>query len=222
VLSEAWGNPPAASQGVLGMIFPAHMTPYDDTWGAAIYFEQDGYVTDEGAADIDYDELLETMQADTLASNTERERLGYERVTLVGWAARPFYDSEAKKLHWAKELQFGDSSDHTLNYDVRVLGRRGVFSMNFITTMADLPLIEGYIPRVMAMPAFNDGARYIDYVPSTDQVAAYGIGGLIAGKVLAKAGILAIVLAFLKKGWIVVVIAGGALWAGVRKMFSRS
>ena len=56
-------------------------------------------------------------------------------------------------------------------------------------------------------------------MPSADKVAAYGIGGLIAGKAMAKAGILAIALAFLKKGWILVVLLVGGLFSSVKRFF---
>ena len=85
-----------------------------------------------------------------------------------------------------------------------------------------LDTIKASIPTVVEMPEFNQGSRYEDYIPGADKVAAYGIGGLIAGKVLSKAGLFALALVFLKKGWIVVVLAGAALWRGVRRVFSRS
>ena len=46
-------------------------------------------------------------------------------------------------------------------------------------------------------------ATYSEFNPDIDTVAAYGIGGLIAGKVLAKAGVLAAGLVLLKKFWFV-------------------
>jgi uncharacterized membrane-anchored protein len=130
----------------------------------------------------------------------------------VGWASPPFYDITAKKLHWAKELEFGDNPKHTLNYDVRALGRKGVLKINFVAGIDQLAEIRAVIPTVMSMPEFSQGFRYEDYVPGTDKVAAYGIGGLIAGKVLTKVGFFALALAFLKKGWILVVLALGGLW----------
>ncbi|MGH9940273.1 MAG: DUF2167 domain-containing protein, partial [Blastocatellia bacterium] len=42
---------------------------------------------------------------------------------------------------------------------------------------------------------FNEGHRYGDYVAGVDKVAAYGIGGLIAGKLAAKAGLFKLLLA---------------------------
>jgi uncharacterized membrane-anchored protein len=54
---------------------------------------------------------------------------------------------------------------------------------------------------------FTQGSRYTDYVPSTDKVAAYGIGGLIAGGIAQKLGLFALAVAFLKKGWVLIVLA---------------
>lgn len=217
VLVTLWGNPPAAANGILGMIFPADATPYDDTWGAAVSFDEDGYVTDENADEIDYEELLDTMKEEARQANAARKEQGYEPVTLLGWASPPYYERDSHKLHWAKELQFGTETPHTLNYNVRALGRRGVLNINFISEMGQLGTIKQVVPAVMDMPRFDEGARYADYIPGTDKLAAYGIGGLIAGKVLSKVGILAALLVFLKKGWFIVVIVLGGAWTMLRR-----
>ena len=219
ILVELWGNPAGAANGVLGMIFSAAATPFDETWGAVVTFDNDGFVTDENADEIDYAELLREMQSDTDAANPARKEQGFEPVTLIGWASRPFYERESHKLHWAKELRFGTTTPHTLNYNVRVLGRHGVLNINFISEVDKLTTIRNSIPAVMDMPKFNEGARYADYIPGTDKLAAYGIGGLIAGKVLSKAGILAVLLVFLKKGWIVIVLALGGIWTLAKRFF---
>lgn len=221
VLVTLWGNPPGVAAGVLGMIFPATSTPFDETWGAAVSFDEDGYVTDENVGDIDYDEMLQQMQSATEESNAARQKQGFEKVSLIDWAAEPYYDRDGHKLHWAKELQFGITTPHTLNYNVRVLGRRGVLNINFISEMDRLPVIQSAVPVVMNMPRFEEGARYSDYIPGTDKIAAYGIGGLIAGKALAKVGILAALLVFLKKGWILVVLALGGIWAVLKRYLRR-
>jgi uncharacterized membrane-anchored protein len=88
--------------------------------------------------------------------------------------------------------------------------------------MEQLDEIKGVIPAVMAMPQFEEGFRYQDYVPGVDQVAAYGIGGLIAGKVLSKVGLLALALAFLKKGWVLVVLALAGLWRFAARRLRRT
>jgi len=50
-----------------------------------------------------------------------------------------------------------------------------------------------------------------------DQVAAYGIGGLVAGKVMAKAGLFAAALIFLKKSGVLIILGLGALVAKRRQ-----
>ncbi len=212
VLVEVWGNPPSAPP--LGMLFPAEATPFDNNgWGVTIEFSEEGYVSDADATDINYDELLESMQKDTDEESRYRVKQGYEGIALVGWAEPPRYDSVAKKLHWAKELRFGTSADHVLNYNVRVLGRKGVLSLNFIADMKQLSDIDSNLATVMGMVDFAEGHRYRDFDPSIDKVAAYGIGALIAGKVLAKAGLLAAVFIALKKFWIILLLTvGGFVW----------
>ncbi|QSX37242.1 DUF2167 domain-containing protein [Shewanella sedimentimangrovi] len=200
VLEEAWGNP--AQDLHLGMLFPAEYSPVDAAaWGVTLDYEEEGYVSDEDAADIDYADLLKTMQSDIAESSQARVEMGYEPIRLVGWATQPYYDAAQHKLYWAKELQFGDSTEHTLNFNVRVLGRQGVLLMNFVAGMSQLEEIQAGREEVLAMASFNEGHTYSEFNPEIDKVAAYGIGGLIAGKVLAKAGMLTAALLLLKKFW---------------------
>lgn len=219
VLVDIWGNPPESSAGVLGMLFPAGMTPFDtESWAVTVEYEEDGYVSDEDAGEIDYDDLLEQMKDGTRSTNKARVEQGYEPIELVGWAATPYYDEESHKLYWAKELKFGEQSPHTLNYNIRVLGRKGVLVLNFIAGMDQKPVIDSKIDTVLALAEFNDGYKYDQFNPEIDEVAAYGIGALVAGKVAAKTGLLAAALIFFKKFW-VFVLAG--LVAVFGKLFKR-
>ena len=200
VLEDLWGNPP--DETTLGMIFPAKATPLDDgNWGIEIYFDNSGYVSDEDANDYDYDELLKQMQADTRAANARRRAANYPEIELIGWAAEPRYDATNRQLYWAKELSFEGDEVNTLNYNIRALGRRGVLNLNFIAGISALPEVETAVPSVLTMVSFTEGNRYTDFNPSTDAMAAVGIGGLIAGGVLAKkTGLLVLAVLFLKKG----------------------
>lgn len=216
VLVEAWGNPPDAEEP-LGMILPKGISPLaDESLAVTIEYEESGYVSDEDASDIDYNEMLQGMKDDTKEDNKWRAENGYEPVQLIGWASQPRYDANGRKLHWAKELKFGDSETHTLNYNIRVLGRKGVLVLNFIANMDQLPTIEQNLPAVLAMTEFNPGNRYADFNPDLDKVAAYGLGALIAGKVAAKTGLLAILLVLLKKFFWVPIAIGGWVIARVR------
>lgn len=218
VLVEVWGNPPGSE--TLGMLFPSEVTPFDgNAWGVTIAYEEEGYVSDEDARDIDFGELLEQMQEDTHAASEARLQQGYEAIELVGWATQPYYDETTRKLYWAKELKFGDTEqDNTLNYNIRVLGRKGVLLLNFIAGMNQKELIDGQVNKVLAMAEFNPGSRYEDFNPDLDKVAAYGIGALVAGKVIAKTGLIAAALIFLKKFGVLIVIGLAALFG---KFFRR-
>jgi len=213
VLVDVWGNPEGAGMSTLGMLFPSEWTPFDAAaWAVTIEYVEDGYVSDEDADEIDYDQLLGELKADTRQSSQWRVENGYEPIELVGWAAEPFYDADAHKLHWAQELKFGEQEMNTLNYNIRVLGRRGVLVLNFIAGMDQQAVIDERLEDVLAIAEFNAGSRYDEFDPSIDKVAAYGLGGLVAGKVLAKTGLLAAALIFLKKFGVVIVAAVGALF----------
>lgn len=222
LLEEGWGNPPGAADGVLGMIVPAALNPLDSAgWAVVVEFKDDGYVDDKDAATIDYAKLLKQMQDATAEENVERRKQGYEPVTLVGWAEQPTYDAAAKKMYWAKELQFGTQQPHTLNYNVRVLGRRGVLELNAVADMSQLATIRKEMQVVLPVVEFNSGHRYAEYQPGTDKAAAYGVAGLVAGAVAAKAGLFKGLIALLlaAKKLIVALAIGG--FAAVRRFFSR-
>ena len=126
--------------------------------------------------------------------------------------------SSTKKLHWAKALRFEGQEVQTLNYNIRALGRRGVLVLNVIADMDGLPVVERNLPEVLAMTEFSPGHRYHEFDPDLDEVAAYGIGALIAGKVAAKAGLFAklgVLLVALKKFWIVLAIGAFAAVKGL-------
>ncbi len=201
ILVDAWGNPPDQADGVLGMVFPKDGTPFD-AWGAVVTYEKTGYVSDKDATTTDYDKYIKDIQAGEAADNAERKKNHYATTHLVGWAQPPSYDKAHHYMIWARDIQFGDQTTDTLNYDVRILGRRGVLSMNMVDSMANLSDIRPEAAQLAAASGFGDGARYDDYKQG-DAKAAYGVAGLVAaGLGLAaakKLGLLAVILAFGKK-----------------------
>lgn len=217
ILVEVWGNPPG--QNTLGMLFPSQMTPFDkDSWAVTIEYEEDGYVSDTDADEINYSELLVQMQSDTELASQERVKQGYEAIGLVGWASPPYYDAETHKLHWAKEIKFANRPINTLNYNIRVLGRKGVLVLNFIAQIDQKQLIENNLNSVLALANFDQGSKYSDFDPDIDDVATYGLGALVAGKVIAKTGFLAAAILFLKKFAILFIVAIGVF---LKRIFKR-
>jgi len=191
LLNEAWGNPKEAAQDVLGMLIPSGVSPLsEEGWGIVITFDEDGYVDDADAAKMDYAKLLRQMQEQTTAANEQRRKQGFDPVRLVGWAEPPSYDAAAHKIYWAKELAFGTNTDHTLNYNIRILGRRGVLVLNAVAGMHQLAAIRSEARNVLSAVDLNEGHRYTDYLPGKDKAAEYGIAGLILGAAAAKTGLL--------------------------------
>ena len=220
VLTEMWGNPPDFGEDNYGMLFNDEHPPSDPAgYGVVLTYVEDGYVDDADAADMDYDDLLETMQEDTDAANAEREEAGYGAIELVGWAKDPHYDAVNQRLHWAKDLVFDGAEEHTLNYNILFLGRRGYLMMNVIGSMEDLPEVNADLNDFLGSVAYQDGHRYADFDADIDEVAAYGVGALIAGKVLAKTGLLAGIGIFLAKAWKIILVALVAVGGGFRKLF---
>jgi uncharacterized membrane-anchored protein len=221
VFVDAWGNPP--DPAVLGMIVPKDTSPLDPDrgWGVLVTFSADGYVEDDDAEDLDYDELLEDMQKGTEEGNADRVRQGYSPLHLLGWAEPPHYDGETHRLYWAQKLATDESPEPSLNYAIRVLGRKGVLELNAVAPMPMLAEIKPAMEQVMTQVEFEAGHRYEDFNPDIDEVAAYGIGGLIAGKVLLKTGILAGLLKFLLVAKKFLIVGVVALGAGIKAWFSR-
>jgi uncharacterized membrane-anchored protein len=218
IVTSVWGNPP---QTVLGMLIPENVKITDSkSYAFIVEWDEMGYVKDDDADEIDYDDLLKDLQDETDEANEVRKQEGYEAVKLVGWAAKPFYDKQHKILHWAKEVKFGEmGGENTLNYNIRILGRKGVLVLNAVAGMSQLPLVNNDIKNVLNIVEFTEGNKYENFDSNIDTVAAVGIGGLVAGKVLAKLGFLGLLakffaplLKFGKLGFIAIAGALSALW----------
>ncbi len=218
VLEDMWGNPP--DESVLGLIVPrSPALTDDDSWAVVVTYSDDGYVSDEDASKIDYSELLQTMQEEIRDGNPERVKAGYGSLDLVGWAVPPRYDAGSKKMYWARELAFNDQDHHTLNYDIRVLGRGGYLSLNAVAGMNSLDTVRAGMERLLPMTEFDAGARYADHNPSTDKIAAYGVASLIGGGLAAKAGLFAKLGLVLAKFWKLLLVGLVLLGGGLKKMF---
>ncbi|WP_235566531.1 DUF2167 domain-containing protein [Lysobacter sp. Root667] len=223
VLEQLWGNPPDAD--VLGMVVPRGGDLLDDKgWAVVVTYADEGYVSDEDAAKIDYSEMLQEMKDSTKESNAERREAGYGGIDLIGWAEPPRYDAAAKKLYWAKELAFEGSENHTLNYDIRVLGRRGYLSLNAVAGMGEIGQVRAGMQQLLPAVEFDQGARYADYDSSSDKTAAYGLAALVGGGIAAKAGLfgkIGVLLLGLKKLLIPLVLVIGAFFGKVLNFFRR-
>ncbi len=215
----AWGNPPGAV--TQGAIVPSNVDPFGQAgWAVFLTYEDDGHVDDSEAAEIDYADLLKDMQQGTEDANPERKKAGYPELHLVGWAEQPHYDTTAKKLYWAQHLKGSEGQD-SLNYDVRVLGREGVLSMNAVASMDQLEQVKQDMRPLIEIAEFNEGYRYAEFNPKTDRMAEYGLGALIAGAAAAKLGLFAKIGVFLLAFKKVLIAGAIGVIALIAKLFKK-
>lgn len=221
VLVDLWGNPPSAVSDVLGLVMPADKSVLQSSWGAVITWDDSGYVTDDDADSADYAKIMADMKEGEGAVNAERQKAGYPAMNVLGWAQPPSYDKAAHSLIWARNFQIAGDSTQSLNYDVRLLGRKGVLSMNMLWDMPHLAEVRAAAQDFGKVATFSPGSTYADYNSGTDKAAGYGLAGLVGlgvGVAVAKkVGLLALLLPFFK--WIA--IGAVALFAGLKGFIGR-
>jgi uncharacterized membrane-anchored protein len=195
LLVDGWGNPPGNE--TLGMVLPAGINPLEAAgWGVVVTYDEDGYISDAEADDIDYDAMLADMKESSITESEERENQGYGPMLLVGWAEPPRYDKTTHKYFWAQE--FDTNSDiNSLNYNIRVLGRQGVLNLNAVAGMNQIDTVRTEMPALLAVTDFTPGNRYEEFDADTDRVAEYGLAALVAGGIAAKMGLFAKIGVFL-------------------------
>lgn len=212
---ELTGNPPTGRE--VGLIMPA---AEGKSWFLVFEFDEVGYIKDDDKDKIDADAILEGIKEGTEASNEQRKEMGSDAIHVVGWFERPHYDERSHNLVWAIEAQGEADPGRVVNYDVRLLGRRGYISATLVTDpqalSADLP----HVQNLLSGFAFKPGNRYAEWV-SGDKVAEYGLTALVAGgagAAAAKLGLFAKLGKLLAKGGKLIIIALAALAAGLKKL----
>lgn len=219
IIVNLWGNPPG--QQPLGLLMPDVNPLSRNAWAVIITYSEDGYVKDDDAAKIDYNNLLAQMKKSIHDANDGRSKQGYKTMELIGWAEPPRYDSATHKLYWAKELKFENEAANTLNSNIRILGRRGVLVLNAVAGMDQLSEIEQKTPEILSAIDFNQGNRYADFKPGSDKIATYGLAALVAGGVAAKLGFFKMIWVGILAAKKFIVIAAVAVVAWFRKLFGK-
>lgn len=78
--------------------------------------------------------------------------------------------------------------------------------------MSELPAVKESIEPVLSSFTYAEGLKCSDFDPDLDEVAAWTIGGWVAGKVLAKTGLIALLLKNIKLILLGFAAAGTAIW----------
>ncbi len=215
LLVDYWDNPEDRLDGVLGTMVKADAGIYDNVETAyVVSYDNCGYVSDDDAASIDYNALLKDIQ-EGLEEENKNNPTG-EKWELVGWGWQPAYDNQKKVLAWSKHYIIDDERE-IINYDVRVLGKAGFVVITAVASPDAKDQLIADNEAIVNSVKYDKGYMYSDFNSETDHVAEWTIGSLIAGKVLAKAGIWAILAKFSK----LIVIAVIAFVVAIRKKIAR-
>lgn len=217
-LLSAMGN--TTDDSLLGMIVPLG----EAGWMLVASWHDTGYIKDEDARNWDVDDMLASLREGTEAGNAHRRQLGVPEMEIVGWVQKPSYDSASNRLVWAlqsRDKGQPDSPENGINYNTYALGRSGYISLNLVTAMQFIEAEKAVAHDLLDRLAFNDGHRYADFNPATDKVAEYGLAALVGGVAAKKAGLFAVLAAFLAKFAKFIVIGAVALFALLRKVMGK-
>ncbi|MCI0354172.1 MAG: DUF2167 domain-containing protein [Acidobacteria bacterium] len=202
-----------ASGRELGIIVPA-TEGNEDFWFIIFEFDDIGYVKDDEKDELDADAILGSIREGTKAANEVRKERGWATMEVVGWQKSPFYDLRTNNLTWAIRGRSSDSQGESVNYSVRLLGRRGAMSADLVMSPQQAGAVVPQYETLVSGFSYNSGQTYADF-KSGDKLAAYGLTALIAG----GAGAVALKTGFLQKFWKLIVAAFVALAAAMRKIF---
>lgn len=212
-LVEAMGN--ITSHKELGLIGTTDME-----WFVVFFFDDIGYVNEDEKDELDADEIASSIKESLTYSNETRRERGMPELFFDGWSIEPRYNEQTKQLEWANRLR--SDTGVSVNYNTRVLGRKGVMRVILVT---DPELLEATLPKYRALMSgfhYVDGERYAEY-RSGDKIAEYGLIALVAGgagAVAAKTGLLTGILLFFKKGAKLIVVGLVAIGAAIKKLFT--
>jgi uncharacterized membrane-anchored protein len=213
-LMKRFGEPTSGRE--LGLL-----SPTNESWSVIFEFNNIGYVKDDEKDKLDPDKILDSIKRGTAAANKERESAGNAPLIVVGWEIPPRYDSNSHNLEWAIRAT---SDDHPiLNYNTRLLGRKGVMEAVLIVDPDKLQDTLPKFQQVLANYHFQTGQNYAEY-RSGDKVAKYGLAALVVGGAAvgaAKLGLLTWLVVFFKKFAKLVIVAFVAVIASIKKFFGK-
>jgi uncharacterized membrane-anchored protein len=156
-------------------------------WFMLFEFHETGYITDEEKGSLDSSAILSSIQKATESANEIRKQKGWGAFHVTGWSKEPFYDERTHNLTWAV-LGHDDSpqSGSTVNYSVRLLGRKGTMSVDLVLSPEQLPAVVPEFDQLMQNFTYTNGNRYAEFMKG-DKVAGYGLTALVAGGAAAAA-----------------------------------
>ena len=218
LLVTYWNNPESHIVNLLGTLVPSVSTCfYQISVAYVLTYDNCGYIKDDDANSIDYSELLQQMQKEAEEENKNLPE--DQRFVIHGWAVSPHYNQSNHALIWAKTLSVGGGE--TVNYDMRILGKDGLVSINAVIDPTLIEEVRAKESEIIHSLNFDQGHAYSDFNPSQDKVSDWTLGGLVAGGILAKTGVLSKIGIFLLKFWKLIAVGIAGAGAAIIKYFKR-
>lgn len=215
-LLKMFDNVPSRRE--LGMLTTEGLGPW-----IIFEFDEVGYVKDDDKDQLDADKLLASMREAQDAGNEQRRTMGLHELELLGWEVPPRYNAQTHNLEWATRVRPKGGGGISINYNTRLLGRKGVMEVALICEPEEMPRLMPDYQAIMAGFKYSSGESYAEY-RAGDKVAQYGLAALVAGGAAvaaSKAGLFAklgVLFAKLGKGAIALVVAVGL---GLRNILVR-
>ncbi len=207
----------------LGILMPEMRgkSASDGFWFIIFDFDPIGYVKDGDQKDLTSETIstiLDSIRKGTEAANQERQRRGWATLSVVGWERQPFYNPSSHNLVWAirgSSIEEGKPS-YSVNYNTRILGRKGVLSANLVVDPEKLQAVVPTYEKLVQGISFQKGESYAE-MRAGDKIAEYGLIGLITGGGVAVALKTGLFTKFLKPILLGIV----ALFAAAGKVFKN-
>jgi len=191
------------------------IAPKDETQNYFVVIDYDGvgYVKDDEK--IDADDLIKSFREGQEQANKQRVEKGFTALTIEKWAEPPHYDKALHHVIWG--LTVGDKEGKSINYNTRILGRRGYVALNLVTGPERFAQDKPIASKLLAATTFRQGARYEDFDKSKgDKVAEYGLVGLVLGGL----GVAKLVKIGLAKFWKLILVGIAGAFAAIKKFFT--
>jgi uncharacterized membrane-anchored protein len=208
---ELTQNPSSGEE--VGLIVPKSE---NEDWYVLFEFDDVGYVKDDDKSSLDAAEILKNLQSATEDSNQERTRRGWKPFHINGWYTPPFYDTETNDLTWATNGSGDNKQNPTVNYSVRILGRRGTMNVDLVLSPEELVGVEPRFKGLLKGFRFTGGNRYADFVKG-DKLAGYGLTALVAGGATA----VAIKTGLFAKFWKLLLVLGATILGAIKRFWKK-
>jgi uncharacterized membrane-anchored protein len=192
---------------------------------ALFEFEDTGYIKDAAGEKLDPASMWKTMVENNDQANENRKKNKWDEIGMVRWEKEPQYNPKTQRLEWAVRLK--EKNDEFVNFNTRILGRKGVMRVVLVPYSADLSKVLPDFNQAIAGFSYTSGNKYAEWTTG-DKVADFGLAALVvggAGALAAKTGLLAklwgVIALWALKLWKLLVVGIAALSGFFKRLWAK-